>query len=157
MARIIKPPASIDQVALEPGERVVFLAGSIDMGRAEPWQDRMADELADVPGLLLNPRRDDWSTDWGQELDDPHLAGQIAWELDGLDRADSIAMYLAPGTRSPVSLLELGLYARSQRLIVCCPSGFWRKGNVDAVCQRHGVSQVPTLDDLVAAVRAVLR
>lgn len=150
MARIVKPPAALS--SLDPGERTVFLAGSIDMGRAELWQDRVAEALAGVAGTVLNPRRDDWSTDWGLDLADARLAEQIAWELDGLERADLVAMYLAPETRSPVSLLELGLHARSGRLVVCCPAGFWRKGNVDAVCRRYGVTQVDTLDALITAV-----
>ena len=62
-------------------------------------------------------------------------------------------MYLDPATKSPVSLLELGLHARSGKLIVCCPEGFWRKGNVDIVCQHHGVPQVADLAELEAEIR----
>ena len=41
--------------------------------------------------------------------DDPRFPEPVRWELDMLDAADLVVMYLAPGTRSPVSLLELGL------------------------------------------------
>jgi len=34
-------------------------------------------------------------------------------------------------------------------MIVCCPEDFWRKGNVDIVCERYGVDQVDTLDELI--------
>ena len=48
-------------------------------------------------------------------------------------------MYFAPKSRAPIRLLELGLFARSGRLIVCCGDGFWRRGNVEVVCARNGV------------------
>jgi hypothetical protein len=56
-----------------------------------------------------------------------------------LEDADIILLYFDPNTKSPISLLELGLYARSKKLFVCCPDGFWRQGNVRVVCERYGV------------------
>lgn len=65
-------------------------------------------------------------------------------------------MYFDPKTKSPITLLELGLFARSQKLIVYCPTGYWRKGNVDVVCERYNVHQVVTFSDLVAEVKRKL-
>lgn len=48
-------------------------------------------------------------------------------------------MYFSPNTKSPISLLELGLFARSGKVRVVCPEGFWRKGNVDIVCQYYNI------------------
>ncbi|MGN6552853.1 MAG: NUDIX hydrolase, partial [Verrucomicrobiota bacterium] len=45
------------------------------------------------------------------------------------------------------------LYARTGKLIVSCPDGYWRKGNVDMVCQRYGVPLVGGLEDLIRTVR----
>ncbi|KAJ6545564.1 hypothetical protein B0H19DRAFT_1167988 [Mycena capillaripes] len=53
---------------------------------------------------------------------------QVDWELDSQDRADFIAMFFHPYTKAPVSLLELGLYAPSGKMVVCCPEGFYRPG-----------------------------
>lgn len=40
--------------------KTVFLAGSIEMGKAEMWQDRLATTVADMEDIVLfNPRRDD--------------------------------------------------------------------------------------------------
>jgi hypothetical protein len=135
-----------------PGlERRVFLAGSIELGQAERWQERIVAALSGVGDLvILNPRRDDWDDSWEQRADDPQFAEQVSWELDMLDAADVVVMYLAPGTKSPVSLLELGLCARSGKLRVCCPEGFWRRGNVEMVCRRHRIPLFATLDDLIA-------
>lgn len=132
-------------------ERRVFLAGSIEMGQAEQWQARIVDALSENGDLvILNPRRDDWDDSWEQRADDPQFSEQVSWELDMLDAADLVVMYLAPGTKSPVSLLELGLYARSGKLRVCCPEGFWRRGNVEIVCRRHQIPLFATLADLIA-------
>ena len=137
-----------------PGlQRRVFLAGSIEMGKAEQWQERIVATLSAAGSgdlVILNPRRDDWDDSWEQRADDPRFAEQVGWELDMLDAADVVVMYFAPGTKSPVSLLELGLCARSGKLKVCCPEGFWRRGNVEMVCRRHRVPLFETLDDLIA-------
>lgn len=153
------PRAASVVTAPEPlpgdGAPAVFLAGSIEMGTAPPWQDEVVTALGDLPALVvLNPRRADWDASWEQSIDAPQFREQVAWELDAMDRADVIAMYFAPETKAPITLLELGLHASSGKLIVCCPDGFWRKGNVDVVCRRYGVHQVHDLPALVRAVRA---
>lgn len=44
----------------------VFLAGSIEMGQAEQWQERVVHALSDAGDLvILNPRRDDWDSGAG--------------------------------------------------------------------------------------------
>lgn len=77
---------------------------------------------------------------------------QVEWELDGLDRCDVVAMYFDPSTRAPISLLELGGYAGSGKVVVCCPDGFYRKGNVEIWCERKGVKVVDSLESLVVEV-----
>ena len=134
----------------------LFLAGSIESGRAVDWQQDVIRQLADVDVEILNPRRADWDPAWKPELADSHFRQQVEWELNALEAADVIVMYLAPETQSPISLLELGLYARSDRLIVLCPQGFWRKGNVDAVVARYGVQTVSSLPELAEAARRKL-
>jgi hypothetical protein len=148
---VFKPPARYELVA---GAASLFLAGSIEMGGAEDWQSVVAARLADLDLVILNPRRDDWDASWRQSLDDPQFRAQVEWELDGLERASVIGLWLAPATRAPISLLELGLSARSGKVIVGCPDGFWRKGNVEVVCARHGIPLVADFDAFVAAIRA---
>jgi hypothetical protein len=150
MARVLKPPVPIDLAA---GERSVFLAGSIEMGRAEAWQASVEAALADLPLAVLNPRRDEWDASWEQSIRNRQFREQVEWELDGLERATVVAMYFAPGTQAPVTLLEMGLVARSGRLVVGCPPGFWRRGNVEVVAARYGVPLVESLADLISAVR----
>lgn len=117
----------------------IFLGGSIEMGAAVDWQREVVDKLNPRPVSIFNPRRKDWDSSWTQDLNNPQFFEQVSWELDMLDKSDIIGMYFSGDTKSPISLLELGLHASSGKMIVCCPNEFWRKGNIDVVCQRYGV------------------
>jgi hypothetical protein len=150
MVRVLKPPAP---PALDGRTPSVFLSGSIEMGRAVDWQEQVVRALQDLDVVVLNPRRDEWDSSWEQSIDNPSFREQVEWELAGLERASVVACYFAPDTRAPVTLLELGLCARGGRLVVCCPEGYWRRGNVEVVCRRYGVLFVPTLAELTAEVR----
>jgi len=149
--RVIMAPNSI-----EDAQNIIFLAGSIEQGTAEPWQKRVVAAVEGKDVTILNPRRDDWDSSWIQDISNPQFRQQVEWELDALDRADLIIMYFDPNTKSPISLLELGLHARSGRLVVCCPQGFWRKGNADIVCEKYNVLQVETLDILLEKLKTLV-
>ena len=127
----------------------VFLAGSIEMGVAEHWQKKVIDALSDKPIRFLNPRRQDWDSSWSQDIHNDQFVEQVVWELSSLELAQIVIMYFDPNTKSPISLLELGLHAKEQKLIVLCPEGFWRKGNVDVVCEYYGINQVDTFEELI--------
>lgn len=148
--KVIKAPNPIGEEY-----NMVFLAGSIEMGAAVNWQEQVTAALDGKDLTILNPRRDDWDSSWVQSIENPQFREQVEWELNALDRADCIIMYFDPNTKSPISLLELGLYARSTKLIVCCPEGFWRKGNVDVVCNKYGIIQVATLDELIERLKGI--
>jgi len=130
----------------------VFLAGSIDMGAAKDWQTDLVVALGARDITILNPRREDWDSSWKQSIDEPQFREQVEWELDGLERADLVAMWFAPDSVAPITLLELGLTARADKLVVGCPAGFWRKGNVEVVCARF---DIPLATDWAAFVAAV--
>jgi len=132
----------------------VFLGGSIDMGKAIDWQAQVIAALADQDVLILNPRRPDWNPAWKPVAEEPEFRRQVEWELAALESADVIVLYLTPGSQSPISLLEMGLHARSGKLVVLCPEGFWRKGNVDITGEKYGVRQVESLEALIAEVKA---
>ncbi len=134
----------------------IFLAGSIDMGAAIDWQQHLYSQLQDLDILILNPRRLSWDSTWEQCIDNPLFREQVEWELDGLDHATYIAMFLSARSKAPISLLELGLYAASGRLIIACEPGFWRRGNVEVVAARYRIPLLDSLDALAAALRARL-
>lgn len=151
---VITSPQPLQQD--DPRPRI-FLAGSINMGQTRDWQAEFAAALSGLDVIILNPRREDWDTGWRTEADEPEFRRQVEWELQALESADVIVMYLDPGSQSPISLLEFGLYARSGRLIVLCPPGFWRKGNVDVTAEYYGVRRVDSLEALIVAARETLR
>ncbi|GFH51709.1 hypothetical protein CTEN210_08185 [Chaetoceros tenuissimus] len=153
MTKTIKPPESFTE-ALSTCKLSIFLAGSIEMGAAIDWQAQFIESFKDEDSLLfLNPRRDDWDSSWEQSIENKHFREQVEWELEAQEKADIIVIYFAPNTKSPITLLELGLFAKSKKMICCCPKGFWRKGNVDVVCDRYGVEVVDSLDKMISALR----
>lgn len=137
---------------VEPEGKILFLAGSIEQGKAEAWQDRVIEALKSEKILILNPRRDDWDDTWEQRMSNLEFKKQVEWELDGLDTSDYIFVYFDPATKSPISLLELGLVVESffsmiTQCVVVCPDGFWRKGNVEIVCMRYDIPMFNTLEE----------
>jgi hypothetical protein len=144
----IKPPHSI--VKNHRRKYAIFLAGSIELGKAEDWQLKVEQYFEDKPDYtLFNPRRVDWDSSWEQTFENPQFSQQVNWELDALEKADFIILNLLPDTKSPISLLELGLFAHSGKVLICCPTGFWRKGNVDIVAERYGIPVYEKLRDLL--------
>jgi hypothetical protein len=133
----------------------VFLAGSIEEGTAEEWQEHVVKSLAHENIMILNPRRESWDKTWVQSIENPEFKKQVLWELDALSFADSIIFYFDPNTKAPITLLELGLHAaqQHQKLFVVCPNGYWRKGNVDIVCEKYGIEQFETLDNLIVHMK----
>lgn len=61
--------------------------------------------------------------------------------------ADLIVMYLQPETINPISMLELELFARTNKLLVCCPVKFQRSGNIDIVCEQYQIQFCTNLED----------
>ena len=148
----------------------LFLAGSIEQGKAEEWQSRIIEDLksftsdVNIEGkntikkklTILNPRRPDWNPNLPQEALNDVLRNQITWELDHLEVSDVICLYLDPKTTSPISLLELGLHMRSRKLLVCCPPGFYRKANIDITCLKYGVDVLNDYSILFSTLCGVL-
>jgi len=132
--------------------RSIFLAGSIK----DDWQDKLISKLRErrlaESITIINPHRKDWDSSWKEDISDQKFREQVEWELKCQEKADIIAMYMHPETKAPISLLELGLSARSGKMVVCCPEGFWKRGNVQIVCKRYGIKMVEDVEDLVGEV-----
>jgi len=153
---LIKPPH------LVPSESEtlpsIFLAGSIEMGKAEDWQTTIQNLLLNYNVVIYNPRRDDWDSSWEQSINNEKFVEQVTWELDHINKCNYVFMYFDPSTKSPITLLELGILTnQAEKLLVCCPDGYWRKGNVDVVCQRYGISMINTKDEFLRAIEHILK
>ncbi len=143
-----------NKLKLKHNFTTIFLAGSISSNEAEEWQKKIVDAVPDKPYIFFNPRRDDYDKTLKQNIENPQFKKQVEWELEALEVADYIIMYFDKDTKSPISLLELGLHARNKKLIVCCPEGFWRKGNVDIVCKTYNIRQLNSLDDIISLLES---
>lgn len=111
----------------------VYLAGST---QGDDWQSRFVKELSGLEVDVFNPR---------SSLTD----GLFGWELDHLNIATVIALHFDPEDLSPSGLLTLGMYAKTDRLIVSCPNAFYKKADVDIICEREDIHRVDTLDLLI--------
>jgi hypothetical protein len=148
-ALIVKPPI----FRYKPAEAVqptLFLAGSIEQGKAENWQAILTERVKNSYSMIYNPRRDGWDASWPQTIDDPNFNPQVNWELDMIDYADVIAFYFDPNTQSPITLAELGRVSALKPEVahVCCPEGYFRKGNVDIMCERYHMRSYKSLKEL---------
>lgn len=160
--KLIKPDSK-EQTEFKTGKHVirtypkVFAAGSIEMGKAENWQDVLHEELKEFSGTLYNPRRNNWDSSWEQREYNDEFNKQVNWELDNLYNCDIIFMYFSPNTKSPISLLEFGMFYGIKNMIVVCPDGYWRKGNIEIVCSRYNVPLYNTFEEGVGALKTKLR
>jgi len=145
------------RVDLSGKGKSIFLAGSIDEGKAVDWQTSITQKLSNLPVTILNPRRPDWDSSWEEDIAFEPFREQVEWEQDMLQAADVIALYFAPASKAPISLLELGLFARTGKMVVACPPGYWKRGNVQIVCERLKVELVDSIDKLVQSVERKVR
>lgn len=133
----------------------IFLGGSIEMGKAIDWQTQIVKALADRDDVVLyNPRRKAWDASWKQSVNNPKFVQQVEWELDALDEADVIVIFFDPDTKAPISLLELGLHVKD-RILVCCPPKFYRRGNVEIVCNRFDIPLFDKLEDMIEELKTI--
>ena len=147
MLRHFRPPEFIPVKQ----DKSIFLAGTIEMGDSVDWQTDLVTYLSnqDIHADIYNPRRTNWDASWKQGFEEPQFFQQVTWELDAMERADIIIMNILPESKSPVSLLELGIYASSGKLIVCCPDEFYRSGNVHIVCRRYNIPLFKDMRELL--------
>ena len=156
--KVFTPPKEWDNsVYLINGELPlnVFLAGTIDNGDSLDWQSAVINELNDFETkraiIVYNPRRENWDKETSHE----EIDKQITWELYHLERANLIVMNILGDSKSPISLMELGLFAKEHKVIVFCPPTFYRYDNVRMVCKRYNVPLYET-NDILAIKNKIL-
>lgn len=158
MATMVYAPNDYEVDKLTTNKQpIVFLGGSIEMGKADEWQADIGKTFKNVDAILLNPRRKDWDSSWEQSIENEQFREQVEWELKGMDDANIVFLNFLADTKSPITLMELGLHAKgNKRVLVCCPEGFWRKGNVDIVCEKYGVMYVDDYEKAKIMLEAII-
>ena len=134
------------EIARDRSFTKIFLAGTIDMGNSRDWQLQIYDRFSRMNGryILFNPRQEYWDASRPGEMD-----YQVRWELDHLEEADLIIMYILGSSKSPISLLEMGLHARGGKMIVICEEDFYRYDNVHITCDYYDVPFYSDLDSFL--------
>ena len=122
----------------------LFLAGGIS-GTFD-WQADVVARLADLPLVVLNPRRKDFP------IHDPSAApAQIEWEFRHIRRATAVLFWFPPETLCPIALYELGGRAlvREQPLFVGTHPDYQRRLDVE-VQLRLARPEVTVVSDTTA-------
>lgn len=116
----------------------VFLAGSIENGEAELWQDKAIDYLYNYRCIVCNPRRSNWNA----TATEKEVAKQIKWEQECLAVSEIIFFYFDPDTISPITLLELGMaIGQNKKIVVVCTPEYFRYTNVAETLKFHGYDE----------------
>ena len=150
--RVFTPPYDYDNgknIGYDVIPLRVFLGGTIDDGKSIDWQKTLIGELNSCdtvhPIIVYNPRRDEWPS----SEDHDEIDKQVNWELSHLENADIIVMNILGNSKSPISLMEIGLFAKDHKLIVFCNPNFYRFDIVRIVCERYNIPLHTTNDILV--------
>lgn len=148
-----KPPQQIELRS----KVSIFLAGTIDMGNSENWQETFKEDFKDFDIDIYNPRREAWDNSLEQNFSNPQFYQQVNWELNALEKSKIIVLNLLPTSSSPISLLELGLFATNKKMYVCCPDEFYRAGNVQIVCDRFNIPLFKNIEELKTTIKNKLK
>lgn len=115
----------------ENNKKYIFLAGSIDNKLTGNWRKQVIDKL-DSKNYFIDPTHDKHD-----DLNEMEMKAHIEWELDSLTKADKIILNFLPNSQSPISLVELGMYVASKKLIVICPKEFYKSRYVYTLCNKY--------------------
>jgi hypothetical protein len=55
----------------------IFLAGSIEMGKAIDFQRMIIEATPNMPYIYFNPRRNDWDSSWKQVKENENFREQV--------------------------------------------------------------------------------
>ncbi|WP_298900513.1 nucleoside 2-deoxyribosyltransferase domain-containing protein [uncultured Psychroserpens sp.] len=120
-----------------------FLAGSIDYNASNPWRESLI-KKAKASIHFFDPTRRDHDS-----LSHAEMQNHIHWELEALELSDTIVLHFLRTAKSPISLVELGLYARSGKLIVVCPNTFYQRRYIEVLCKKYSIVLCNSLNEVI--------
>ena len=124
------------------GKKYCFLAGSIDFKVTNSWRDKVIEKSSEKT-VFFDPTRKDHDL-----LSEEEMKSHIIWELKALELADFIILNFFPDAKSPISLVELGLYMKSNKLIVVCPKEFYQYRYLNTICCKYSTPIYYNLHDI---------
>ncbi|GAA3594258.1 nucleoside 2-deoxyribosyltransferase domain-containing protein [Flavivirga amylovorans] len=139
--------SSITLPIKEKHKNYIFLAGSIDLNLPSNWRKEVIDIIG-AKAHFLDPTIINHN-----ELNDSQMKNHIHWELDALHLADKVFLNFLPSSKSPISLIELGMYIKTSKLVVVCPNEFYQSRYIKTLCNKYKVS---VFNSLSIAVNSIL-
>jgi hypothetical protein len=143
----------------------LFLGGSIEQGKAADWQADVVEYIDhnsyDQTVTIFNPRRKNWDPSLPNTIESETFACQVNFELDSIILADAVLIHFEEDTLSPISLLEFGFLAGGNyhgdlnKTVVSCGKKFWRRGNLEVMCDRFKIPLFESLSDALIELRHV--
>ena len=127
----------------ENNKKYIFLAGSIDNKLSGNWRKQFIDKL-DSKDSFFDPTHDKHDN-----LNEKEMIAHIEWELEALSMSDKIILNFLPNALSPISLVELGLYVASKKLLVICPKEFYKSRYVYTLCKKHNTPIFLNLEEAI--------
>ncbi|MDG1333826.1 MAG: nucleoside 2-deoxyribosyltransferase domain-containing protein [Crocinitomicaceae bacterium] len=138
---IFRPPNDISQI---PQDRAsVFLAGSMATTRKNNWRQTATRTFQAAYHFFdpTNPRHNN--------LNDEEMRNHIKWELEAMKLSDIIILNFLPDSLSPISLVEIGMYISSNKLVVVCPKEFYKWRYIDTLCNEYNTPIFNQLEDVL--------
>jgi hypothetical protein len=139
--------SAIELPLKEENVQSIFLAGSIDLHLPGNWREKVIEKIGGGVHFF------DPTISGHNELSNLQMEVHINWELDALSMADKILLNFLPEAESPISLVELGLYVSTNRLVVVCPKEFYKSRYVQVLCKKYNT---PLFLELEQAIDALL-
>lgn len=91
-----------------------FLAGSTN----SQWRTELVERLHDLDVVVYDPYVENWDEEVGEEdINNEKWVNQTRWEHLTIISADHRIFYFRGGTLAPITLLEMGLYAKKGDLV----------------------------------------
>ena len=135
----------------------IFLAGSIEQGKAVDWQESAFEYFKDYDVEIFNPRRSVWNAELEQNIQSKEFVRQVTWEQKKLELSDIVLVHFADETLSPISMHELGLLAKAgKKVVVSCNEKFWRQGNMQISCILNNIPLYNSLGSALAHIRVLI-
>ena len=131
----------------EKNKSYYFLAGSMDFNSGDSWREKVVNELKESV-CIFDPTRIEHN-----DFSDAQMKEHIEWELDALALSDRILLNLLPSSKSPISLVELGLYVESAKLIVVCPESFYQRRYIETICNKYDTVLFDNLDEGIEYIK----
>ena len=126
----------------------VFLAGSIKIGKATKQQIAFTLALLDLLVTVFNLRCNNQNLTQKQDILHLKFNKQVIQKYNCLNKVNVIAIYFKPSTLSSISLLELGKYTKSRKIVVYCLDRFQKRGNIQIEYYQKRVLLVETIEKL---------